>query len=153
MPSRQKPRASGTIRRWAQVWNWSARAWAWDRENERVKRLIHHATIQDMSERLAKECMMVQKKAVDRLRTMNPEELKPADAMRWLIRAIKLERLVRGEPVAESVNVSKHHGTPTSVEGSSNANLAATNGGAEDNLAAPLDSHGSHSNGSRDQSR
>lgn len=93
-----KPRASGTIRRWAQRWNWSARALAWDRELERVKRQEQLAAVQEMGERHAREAMMLQTKAVERLRQLRPEELKPHDTLAYLVEAAKLERLARGEP-------------------------------------------------------
>jgi hypothetical protein len=39
----------------------------------------------------------VQQKALERLKTLEPDEMAPAAAVRSLIESIKLERLVRGE--------------------------------------------------------
>ena len=41
---------------------------------------------------------MLQNKAVERLRQLRPEELKPRDTLSFLVEAAKLERLARGEP-------------------------------------------------------
>jgi hypothetical protein len=97
-PARRAPRATGTVRRWAQDWNWLSRASAWDKETERIKQMEQHAAIQEMAERHAKEALMLQNKAVERLRLLRPEELKVADTLNYLIAAAKLERLARGEP-------------------------------------------------------
>jgi len=97
-PPRRPPRASGTIRRWAERWNWSARALAWDQELERVKRTEQVAAVKEMGERHAREALMLQNKAVERLRLLRPEELKPRETLNFLVEAAKLERLARGEP-------------------------------------------------------
>ena len=93
-----KPRASGTIRRWAERWNWKARAIAWDQQLEQVKRQEQLTAVREMAERHAREAMMLQNKAVERLRQLRPEELKPRETLAYLIEAAKLERLARGEP-------------------------------------------------------
>ena len=105
-PSRRTPRASGTIRRWAQRYNWQARARAWDQESERIKQAEQHAAIQEMAERHAKEALMIQNKAVERLRQLRPEELGARETLAYLVEAAKLERLARGEPTER---VSQEH--------------------------------------------
>jgi hypothetical protein len=102
-PSRRPPRASGTIRRWAQRCNWLVRAKEWDREAERIKQTEQHAAIQEMIERHAKESMMLQNKAIERLRQLRPEELKSRDILAYLIEAARLERLARGEPTEHGI--------------------------------------------------
>jgi hypothetical protein len=102
-PSRRSPRASGTIRRWAQHWNWATRARAWDQEAQRLKQKEQHAAIQEMTERHAKESMMLQNKAIERLRLLRPEELKSRDILAYLIDAARLERLARGEPTEHGI--------------------------------------------------
>jgi hypothetical protein len=96
--SRRKTRASGIIRRWAERWNWSARAMAWDQEVTRVRQTERLAQFKEMDDRHIKEMMLLQQRAVERGRLLTPEELTPQDVVRYLTEAIKMERLVRGEP-------------------------------------------------------
>lgn len=96
--TRRRRGASGQVRLWAERWNWSARARAWDQELERVKTSKQVAAVEEMAERHAKEALMLQNKAVERLRQLRPEELKPRETLDFLIEAAKLERLARGEP-------------------------------------------------------
>jgi hypothetical protein len=107
-PGRQ-PRASGTIRRWAERWNWSVRAMAWDQELEQVKRKKQVEEVEEMAQRHAREALMLQNKAVERLRQLRPEELKPRETLDYLIEAAKLERLSRGEPTERLAE--EHHVT------------------------------------------
>jgi hypothetical protein len=100
------PRASGTIRRWAHCWNWQARARAWDQEAERIKQAEQRAALQEMAERHAKEALMMQNKAIERLRQLRPEELGTRETLAYLVEAAKLERLARGEPTER---VSQEH--------------------------------------------
>jgi hypothetical protein len=60
-----------------------------------------------MAERHAREALMLQNKAVERLRQLLPEELKARDALAYLVEAAKLERLARGEPT-ERVAEERH---------------------------------------------
>jgi hypothetical protein len=53
-----------------------------------------------MAERQAREARALQAKAVERLRALRPEELGPADVLRYFVEAAKLERLALGEPDA-----------------------------------------------------
>jgi len=97
-PSGRLPRASGTIRRWAHCWSWLDRARAWDQETEHLKQAEQLAAIQEMAQRHAKEALMMQNKAIERLRQLRPEELGARDTLAFLVEAAKLERLARGEP-------------------------------------------------------
>jgi hypothetical protein len=94
----RRPRASGRIRQWAERWDWSARASAWDEELAQVQRTEQIAAVKEMAERHAKEALMLQNKAVERLRQLRPEELKPRETLDFLVGAAKLERLARAEP-------------------------------------------------------
>jgi hypothetical protein len=51
-----------------------------------------------MAERHAQEARGLQAKALERLRALRPEELGPADVLRYFVEAAKLERLALGEP-------------------------------------------------------
>jgi hypothetical protein len=100
---RRRPRASGRIRLWAERWHWSARARAWDAELALAQRTEEIAALKEMVERHAKEALMLQNKAIERLRQLRPEELKPRETLDFLVSAAKLERLARGEtePIKE----------------------------------------------------
>jgi predicted phage terminase large subunit-like protein len=92
------PRASGTIRRWAHQWNWQARSRAWDQEAERIKRTQRQAALQEMTERHTREAIMLQNKAVERLRLLRPDELNSRELLAFLVQSAKLERIAQGEP-------------------------------------------------------
>ena len=130
--SHRQRRASGQIGRWAQRWNWTARARAWDEELERVRRRKQVEAVAEMAERHAKEALMLQNKAVERLRQLRPEELKPRDALSYLVEAVKLERLARGEPTER---VAEEHTFPD-VKDLSDDELARIIAGGQ-NLPAP----------------
>src|SRR5260370_31422775 len=71
--------------------------------------MAQREAVQEMAERHAKEAMMLQNKAVERLRQLRPEELKPRDTLDFLVEAAKLERLARGEPTERVAE--EHHFT------------------------------------------
>jgi hypothetical protein len=96
--ARRRRWASGQVRAWAERWHWSARAQAWDQELERLHRDQQRAALEEMDERHARETLLVQSKAVERLRQLRPEELKPRETLQYLVEGIRIERLVRGEP-------------------------------------------------------
>jgi hypothetical protein len=112
-PTDPKRRASGLIRRWAERWNWTGRALAWDHEVEQGKRQQQREAIQEMAERHAREARMLQTKAVERLRQLLPEELNPQDTLRYVVEAAKHERLARGEPTER---VAEEHHFPDRKE-------------------------------------
>lgn len=118
--SPRRRRASGQIRHWAERWNWPARAVAWDQSLEVAKRDKQIEAAQEMAERHAREAMLLQNKAVERLRQLRPEELKPRDTLSFLIEAAKLERLSHGEPTE---HVAEDHRFPD-VQELSDAELA-----------------------------
>lgn len=93
-----KSRALRPLERWSSRYRWVERAAAWDEEQDRQARAAQLEAIKEMRERHAREAMMLQKKAIERLNSMDPRELSAADVLRFLIEAAKLERLARGEP-------------------------------------------------------
>ena len=113
--------ASGQIRLWASRWSWAARVEAWDQDLEQVKRSKLIEAIEEMADRHIKEAMMLQNKAVERLRQLRPEELKPRETLDYLIEAAKLERLARGEPTER---IAEEHRFPN-VKELSDEELAA----------------------------
>jgi hypothetical protein len=107
-PARRR-RASGTIRRWADRWNWPARACAWDQERMRVQASEELEAVKEMAKRHLQEARVLQNKAIQRLSQLQPEELKPRETLDYLIEGTKLERLVLGEPT-ERVAEEHHFG-------------------------------------------
>jgi hypothetical protein len=124
----RKREASGQIRLWAERWNWSGRAAAWDQELERAKRSKQVEAVQEMAERHAREALMLQNKAVERLRQLRPEELKPRETLDFLIEAAKLERLARGEPT-ERVAEEHHFGDVKELTDDELARIVASRSG------------------------
>jgi hypothetical protein len=76
---------------------------------ERAKREKLIEAVEEMAERHAKEALMLQNKALERLRQLRPEELTPRETLSYLIDAAKLERLARGEPTER---VAEEHRFP-----------------------------------------
>jgi hypothetical protein len=105
--ARRSREASGLIRRWATRWDWAARARAWDQELASANAGKQLEAVKEMAERHAREAMLLQNKAVERLRQLRPEELKPRDTLAYLVEAAKLERLARGEPTERIAE--EHH--------------------------------------------
>jgi hypothetical protein len=90
--------------KWSRVFHWVARASAWDQHLDAEARQAQEEAQREMTERHVKEARALQGKALERLRALRPEELGPADVLRYLVEAVKLERLALGEPetVAET---------------------------------------------------
>lgn len=93
-----------TICSWSQRQNWVARVDAYDSDIQQQSRLAQIAAVADMNERhvnLARAMMGI---VARRLLTLQPEDLSPADTVRWAEALSKLERLARGE-ATERVDV------------------------------------------------
>jgi hypothetical protein len=63
----------------------------------RVRQAEQIEAVKEMGERHAKEALMLQNKAIERLRQLRAEELKPRETLDFLVGAAKLERQARGE--------------------------------------------------------
>jgi hypothetical protein len=86
------------LERWSAAWGWGGRAAAWDEELDRQARETQERERRGMAERHARLAVACQDKALARLGAMRPEELGPAEVLRYLVEAAKLERAARGEP-------------------------------------------------------
>ena len=84
--------------KWSRAFRWVDRANAWDQHLDAEARRAQAEARRDMVERHVKEARALQAKAVERLRSLRPEELGPAELLRYLVEAAKLERLALGEP-------------------------------------------------------
>jgi hypothetical protein len=84
--------------KWSRTFRWVERANAWDQHLDAEARRVQEEARREMVERHVKEARALQAKAVERLRSLRPEELGPADLLRYFVEAAKLERLALGEP-------------------------------------------------------
>jgi len=94
----RRPSVPGRIQEWSTRWRWVERAGAWDDEQDRLAREAQVRAIQEMRERHAREAVALQRKALERLKSMDPEDLSAKDVLWYIVEAAKLERLSRGEP-------------------------------------------------------
>ena len=94
--------------KWSVKYNWVSRAELWDIEQEQEERIENAKAVKDMAKRHANESMLLQQKAIDRIKFIIngndengndiPSELSPNEALKFLSEAIKIERLSRGTP-------------------------------------------------------
>jgi hypothetical protein len=95
-------RTSGALERqldkWSSAFRWVERACAWDRHLDAEARQAMVEARREMAQRQAQEARDLQAKALERLRALRPEEMSPADVVRFFVEAAKLERLALGEP-------------------------------------------------------
>ena len=88
------------VDKWSRTFSWVERACAWDRHLDAEARRAQEEARREMVERHVREARALQGKALERLRALCPEELGPADLLRYIVEAAKLERLALGEPDA-----------------------------------------------------
>lgn len=99
---------------WSADWLWVQRAAAWDRELDRAKRMAELEAVQEMTKRHIQESLLIQGIGVTDLQKLKrrvdskPDEmvLDPKEAIDFVERGAKMERLNRGEP--ESITEQKH---------------------------------------------
>jgi hypothetical protein len=85
------------IGRWSSKNNWVDRVAAWDAEKDRIARQEQIKDIKKMRDRHAKGAMAMFGKALEGLKTINPEELSAQDIVRMFAESTKVERLSRGD--------------------------------------------------------
>lgn len=104
------------VERWTKRWGWHERIRAWDNEVDRRKREVMFEEIEAMNRRHAQEAMVLQQKAVERLRELDPGDLGTGQVLSYMIEAAKMERAARG--VADRVvqELSGPDGKPVQVE-------------------------------------
>jgi len=96
--NRGKPGSRSWLDSWSTKYHWVERARAYDDYLEQEKRKEREKAILEMVDRHIKEAMALQQKALERLKTLNPDELTTRDVLNYLLEAMKVERLCRGEP-------------------------------------------------------
>lgn len=102
------------LARWSTQYDWVDRANEYDAEMDRLKLLQEEKERKAMGKRHAKGAMLIQSKAIERLKTIEPEHLEPKDLIKWFVEAVKIERLSRGETtdkaeVAHSGEIKERH--------------------------------------------
>jgi hypothetical protein len=80
----------------AKRWRWRERAEAWDESQRQATRAARAVEIEEMGRRHVQEARALQSKAVQRLRSLDQDLLSPADVVRFLMEAARLERTALG---------------------------------------------------------
>lgn len=94
----QKLGKSGAlIDRWGTAHSWQSRVAQWDSVQAETKREVHLGEIADMSRRHATLAMAFQNKLVERLTSIDADDISPAQAAQWLEISVRVERIARGE--------------------------------------------------------
>jgi hypothetical protein len=93
-------RIPGAWDRAAARWCWRERAAASDEHERRQARDARARDIAEMNGRHIQEAIALQAKAIERLKSLDLEDLSPGDVARFFTEATKLERTARGEPEA-----------------------------------------------------
>ena len=86
------------VDKWSRAFRWVERTSAWDRHLDAEACQAQEEARREMAVRHVREARALQAKALERLRALRPEELGPADLLRYFVEAAKLERLALGEP-------------------------------------------------------
>lgn len=97
---KRKTKVSGGWNQAAERWRWRERAEAWDESERQKARQVRAREIEEMNRRHVQESRALQNKAIERLKMLKTEELAPAELLRYLVEAAKLERTALGEPEA-----------------------------------------------------
>jgi hypothetical protein len=96
-----KPRQTGIPGAWSRAfvrWRWRQRAEAWDDHERQKAREAHAQAIEEMNQRHIQEAQALQSKAIQRLKSLELDDVSATDVVRYLVEATKLERTARGEP-------------------------------------------------------
>jgi hypothetical protein len=81
----------------ARLWDWRARALAWDEHERRQTRARHAEQKAEMDHRHIQEAKAIQSKVIQRLKSLDPSELSPTDLARLFVPAVNVERIASGE--------------------------------------------------------
>src|SRR5260370_36384640 len=84
------------VDKWSSAHRWVERAAAWDRHLDAEGRAAQETARREMAERHGREARALPAKALERLRALRPEELSPADVLRFFVEAAELERAALG---------------------------------------------------------
>ena len=101
-------RSTRPLERWSTRWRWVERAAAFDAELDRRRREAMLKEARETQERHLRMARAMLTIVARRLQQIDPAELTPKDAARWVQVAAELERLALEQPTA----VLEHRGTP-----------------------------------------
>ena len=79
-------------------YNWVERVKAWEDYQDKINRKSQEEEIRKMAKRHADIALGMQSKAIDKLRNLDINEMKPADIARFIEEGVRIERLSRGVP-------------------------------------------------------
>jgi hypothetical protein len=85
------------LERWSRVHMWVERVRAYDAHMDRVQAQEQEQQRREMAERHARMALSLQTKAIERLKSLNAEDLDVDAVLRYVMESAKLERLARGE--------------------------------------------------------
>jgi hypothetical protein len=86
-----------TLYGWSSRYRWGDRIVALERKARAIDEEEQVEAIREMNRRHSKEAVAVQQKALQRLQSMDPDEMKPGDVLRAIWTGVRIERLSRGE--------------------------------------------------------
>ncbi|MGD9713363.1 MAG: hypothetical protein AB7V46_15025 [Thermomicrobiales bacterium] len=86
-----------SLYRWSSELHWQDRLDDLEREARRQDAESYIRSLKEMNERQAREGLVLQQKAVQRIQALADDELTGSEAIRALVEGARLERLARGE--------------------------------------------------------
>lgn len=85
------------LERWSTQFYWRKRAYRWDCEQDRIRLLNHRKELDKMSDRHAKLARAMSSKLIDRLQSLDVQELTARDVATWIKTIVEIERHALGE--------------------------------------------------------
>jgi hypothetical protein len=85
-------RSRETLDDWERRFRWKERAAAWDAESPRKDKPDERSPFAEMTGRHQKEALALQQKLLERLRRLDPEDLRPAEIIRWFDVSVRVEK-------------------------------------------------------------
>lgn len=99
-------KSRGTIAGYSSTWNWVSRAAAYDAEQDRLDQLLLQDERRKAAVRHVRQAQALNSKWLQRLQTLDPNELTPSEVLRYAEIATKMEReALRLNDVNVNVNV------------------------------------------------
>ena len=133
--SRMLGKTGATLKRWAREWEWDERVGAFLDYRDAQNRQIQIELRQQMHDRHATMAIRFLDKVNSRLETLDPESMDGKDLIAMAEKAIKIERLSRGE---STENVKTESNTNVSVSGSIEVSKAVVDNARAAEMACDL---------------
>jgi hypothetical protein len=92
----QLSKTRSLLERWSREHQWQKRTIAYDRDIDRRWQAERFVQVREMLERHAMIAKNFQAKVIQRLQTLNADDLTPTQVAQWLEVAVKIERLAYG---------------------------------------------------------